>query len=120
MGGQLQTVLAGGTLADLGPAPGDGRLQQRDVLLDRVMTYLSIAWGIRLAGGTPIQPPNLAHMALDVGRRHPQREAFRQIREALDLPAFGPLGLGGLALAATIAATPNVARPAPIAVWPGR
>ena len=109
MGGQLERLLAGEPLADLGPAPGSGRLQQRDVRLDRVATYLAIAWGIRMAGGTLDDEPNLAHMALDVGRRHRDRDIFQQIREALALPAFGPLGLGGLALAATIAATPAVA-----------
>jgi predicted TIM-barrel fold metal-dependent hydrolase len=108
VGGQLERLLAGEALADLGPAPGAGRLQRRDVLLDRVTNYLAIAWGITLAGGTPVEPPSLAHMALDVGPHHPQRDAFAEIREALDLPPFGPLGLGGLALAATIAATANV------------
>ena len=53
--------------------------------------------------------PSLAQMALAVGPRHPQRDTFDEIGEALDLPAFGPLGLGGLTLAATIAAAANVA-----------
>jgi predicted TIM-barrel fold metal-dependent hydrolase len=108
MGGQLKRLLAGEPLADLGPALGAGGLQRRDVLLDRVTNYLAIAWGITLAGGTPAERPSLPHMALDVGPRHRQRETFDEIRDALDLPPFGPLGLGGITLAATIAATANV------------
>jgi hypothetical protein len=107
MGQQLDHLLAGEPLADLGPAPETGRTQQRDVLLDRVSNYLAILWGVTLAGGTLPERPSLAHMALDVGPRHPQRATFDEIREALDLPPFGPLGLGGLALAATIAVTAN-------------
>ncbi len=107
MGGQLERLLAGEPVADLGPAAGTARLPQHDVLLDRVTTYLAIAWGIRMAGGTADEQPSLPRMALDVGPQHPQRDTFHQIRDALDLPTFGPLDLGGLALAATIAATPN-------------
>lgn len=108
MGGQLEHLLALEPLADLGPAPGAGRLQRRDVLLDRVTNYLAIAWGVTLAGGTLAERPSLAQMALAVGPRHPQRDTFDEIRHALDLPPFGPLGLGGITLAATIAATANV------------
>lgn len=107
MGGQLERLLAGEPLADLGPAPGSGRLHHH-VLLDRVACYLAVGWGSAMAGGTVDGPHSLVRMALDVGPRHPQRDTFRQIGAALDLPAFGPLGLGGLALAAAIAATPNV------------
>ena len=105
MGGQLERLLIGEPLADLGPAPGGARLQPRDVLLDRVATYLAAAWGATLAGGNPYERSSLTRMALDVSPRHPQHDSFHQISQALDLPTFGPLGLGGLALAATIAAT---------------
>lgn len=46
MGGQPKRLLAAEPVADLGPALASGRLQQRDVLLDRFCTYLAIAWGI--------------------------------------------------------------------------
>ena len=105
MGGQLERLLGGNPLADLGPPPGSTSLQFRDVLLDRVATYLAAAWGTTLAGGNPDEMPSLTRMALNVGPRHPQHDTFHQISQALDLPTFGPRGLGGLALAATIAAS---------------
>ncbi|HVF77661.1 MAG TPA: amidohydrolase family protein [Solirubrobacteraceae bacterium] len=109
MGEQLDRLLAGEPLDDYGPGPGAGRLR-RDVLLERVSTYLSYGWGIALAGGTIDSPHSLARTALDVSARHPLRETFDEIRLALDLPPIGPLGLGGLAIAATLAATSDLDR----------
>ncbi len=107
MGGQLERLLSGDSLADHGPAPGGDRLE-RDVLLDRVAGYLNIAWGIGMAGGMQAAPHSLMAMALDVGSRHPRRETFDQIAAALELPPFGPRGMGTIAIAAAIAATPGV------------
>ncbi len=107
MGGQLERLLDGGCLLDLGPAPGSAGLE-RDVLLDRVTTYIAVVWGSALAGGSLEDPLALVRMALAVGRRHASREICDAIGEALALPPIGPQGLAGLAIAATIAATPKV------------
>lgn len=110
MGGQLARLLEGEPLADLGPAPGSARLE-RDVLLDRVVTYLAAVWGGALAGAPADEVVALARMALAVGRDDPRRETCDAVVAALDLPPIGPQGLAGLAIAATIAATPNLELP---------
>ena len=101
------SLLAGQPLTDVGPAPGSGHLE-RDVLLARVGGYLDIAWGMGLAGQLDDPSRALLVMALNVAPRHPRRETFADIAAALELPPFGPLGMGAVALAATIAATPGV------------
>jgi uncharacterized protein len=106
MGGQLARLLAGEPLVDAGPAPGAAHLE-RDVLIDRVGGYLDIQWGLSMAGAAAAAPKGLIQMALDVAAHDPRRDIFDEITAALALPPFGPRGNGGLALAATIAATPD-------------
>ena len=110
MGGQLERLFAGETLADLGPSPGSGGLQ-RDLLFDRAMTYLAAAWGSAMAGGTAQEPLELARMALEVDASHPDREICDAAIQALDMPTNAPGGLGGMAIAAAIVATPQVPVP---------
>jgi len=107
MGGQLERLLAGQPLTDVGPAPGSGHLE-RDVLLARVGGYLDIAWGMGMAGQLDDPSRALLVMALNVAPQHPRRETFADIAAALELAPFGPLGMGAVALAAAIAATPGV------------
>jgi Tat protein secretion system quality control protein TatD with DNase activity len=108
MGEQLTRLLTHQRLATLGPAPGSARLQH-DIQLDRVLTYVAAAWGATMVRGTPEEPLSLARGALAVSPRHPHHHTFAQIADALDLPPIGPYGLGGVALAATLAAT-SIAR----------
>ena len=107
MGGQLRRLLAREELADLGLPPGIPALH-RDVPFDRAITYLAAAWGNATAGGTGQELLELARMALEVGPSHPHRETCDAAIEALDMPANGPRGLDGIAIAAAIAATPQV------------
>jgi hypothetical protein len=108
MGGQLERILAGEVLADLGPAPGIGSLK-RHVLLDRVLTYFAAAWGNAMAGGTAQQPLELARMALAVPGSSRDAEICAAASEALEMPASDKLqGLAGVAVAATLVATPEV------------
>lgn len=107
MGTQLERLLAGEILVDLGPAPGSARLH-RDVVMERATTYLAAAWGNAMAGGTAQEPLELARMALEVAPSDPRRALCDAAIEALDTPPSGPLGLSGLAIAAALAATPDV------------
>ena len=111
MGGQLERILAGEAFADLGPAPGPETLK-RHVLLDRVLIYLAAAWGNVMAGGTAQEPLELARMALAVHGSHREAEICAAAYEALDMPPGSSLqGLAGLAIAATLVATPEVEVP---------
>lgn len=107
MGEQMHRVLAGEALVDAGPAPGQERLG-RHLLLDRVLTYLAAAWGAALSGGTPAEPLALARMALDADAGNVHRRVFEAAREAFDLQIPGLQGLGGVAIAACLVATPSV------------
>ena len=91
MGGQLERLLAGQALTDVGPPPGSRHLE-RDVLLARVGGYLDIAWGMGIAGRLhdPSRAPLV--MAPNVAPRHPRRETSADIAAALELPPFGPWG----------------------------
>jgi uncharacterized protein len=107
MGGQLERLLAGQPLADLGPAPGGAHIE-RDLLLDRVTGYLAVAWGSAMAGGAMEEPMRLVRNTLALSPEHPHRETLADIHEAMVLPPITPGGLAGFALAATLAATPGV------------
>lgn len=108
MGAQLERVLAGDPLLDLGPPPRETAISS-DVTLERATTYLAAVWGSVMAGGSGEEPMALARMALRVGDSHPHREACRAALEALGTSGPELMGLGGLAIAATILATPGVA-----------
>ena len=121
MGGQLIRLLAGEDAADLGPAPGTGRLGG-DPLLERVHTFLVAALGQAFVGVEPKETLALATLACDVGDDAPQAELcawiVALIEERADYqpggperpPRFAP-GLPLLVLAATLARTPDVPLP---------
>jgi predicted TIM-barrel fold metal-dependent hydrolase len=107
MGGQLDRVLAGEPIADLGPALGSERLR-RDPLLDRVTTYLAATWGAALTSGDPAEPLALARTALRVDGSHPHHEICRAALQALDTPTDGLGGVASVAIAACLIATPGI------------
>ena len=110
MGGQLRRLLAGEPLADLGPAPGQD-VKRRDVRLDRVTSYLAAAWGCAMAGAPPAPALALALQALALPGDDPLAPVAAAIAELLHGPPCGPMGLGPLAVAAALAATPHVGLP---------
>ncbi len=109
-GGQLERLLAGEDAQDLGPAPGPEALAS-NVLLGRVASYLTVALGQAIAGIAPHEPLALARMALDVPADEPEAPACAAIAQLLTAPPFGPRGVGGLIVAATVAQTAGVPLP---------
>ncbi len=108
MGGQLERVLAGEPLADLGPPIGSAGLRH-DPLLARVTTYLAAAWGAARTGGDPAEPVALARRALRVDDAHPHHSVCGAALQALDAPTAALGGAAGVAIAACLVATPHVA-----------
>jgi len=71
-GGQLERVLAGDDLLDLGPAPGAGRLGGRVLSFERVISYLSAAVQMTFRQGDGSEAMALARLACQapVGAQH--------------------------------------------------
>jgi predicted TIM-barrel fold metal-dependent hydrolase len=118
-GGQTRRLLAGEAPLDLGPAPGPAA--DRDLLLDRVWTFLVHATGQALHGIQPTEALDLARLACEVGEGVPQEPACRAVLALLDgaedLPPdpdrpsrFMPV-LPRLVLAGLLVRTPGVAVP---------
>ncbi|HEY6762219.1 MAG TPA: amidohydrolase family protein [Baekduia sp.] len=61
-GGQLERVVSGGELMDMGPAPGDGALGRRVLAYERVISYLTGAVHMVFRGGEPTEPLALARL----------------------------------------------------------
>ena len=122
MGGQIERLLAGEEPADLGPAPGNAGLS-RDPLLERVHTFLLGALGQLFAGQDAHELLALATLACDLEDDQPHADVARWIADVVARrgdfvpggperpPRFGP-GLPFVALAATLARTPDVPLPA--------
>ena len=64
-GGTLRLVLDGEPAPDLGPAPGLGRLAQRDLGFERVLSYLTTACQMSFRGGDPAEALSLAALACE-------------------------------------------------------
>jgi predicted TIM-barrel fold metal-dependent hydrolase len=62
-GAQLQRVVAGEDLLDLGPAPGTDGLGPRVLGFERAVSYLTAAVQITFRGGDPTEPLALARLA---------------------------------------------------------
>jgi predicted TIM-barrel fold metal-dependent hydrolase len=62
-GGQLERVLAGDELLDLGPAAGVGNLGGRVLSFERVISYLAAAVQMTFRQGEPAEPLALARLA---------------------------------------------------------
>lgn len=82
-GGQLERVLSGAALADLGPAPGAGRLGARVLSFERVISYVSAAVQMTFREGDATEAFALARLACQApdGAQHRAtlREADRLI-----------------------------------------
>jgi len=62
-GGQIERVLAGEELLDLGPAAGAGNLGVRVLNFERVISYVATAVQLTFAQGDPTQAFALARLA---------------------------------------------------------
>jgi predicted TIM-barrel fold metal-dependent hydrolase len=83
-GGTIARVLDGLPQEDLGPPPGPPRAPL-DLLLERVVSNLSAAFG-RLAGATDAtEPVALARLSCAVGTDGPLEDVFAAILRSLDL-----------------------------------
>ena len=118
-GGQTRRLLDGEAPLDLGPAvhsaPG------RDLLLDRIWTFLVHATGQALQGVHPVEAIDLTRLACEVGDEAPQAPVCRAVLALLedteDLPPdpdrpsrFMPV-LPRLVLAGLVVRTPSVPLP---------
>ena len=118
-GGQLERLLRGEPPAEQGPAPGPSRLSS-DPILARIGYYLTWASALSVGGGDAAEFLDLARLACVVGDGAPQANLCRSIAELIDSALASPQGedlparfvrLHLLAVAATLAATPDVGAP---------
>jgi len=121
LGGQIERLLNGGPLLDLGSPNGNGTAQI-DLLLERVSSCLVFTVGPAFGGVPPLVSEGLAlaRLACEVGEEAPQAEVCRAVLELLD--EFDEMGgaetakrgtpqLGLIILALCVARTGNVAIP---------
>jgi predicted TIM-barrel fold metal-dependent hydrolase len=120
-GAQIERLLAGEAPAELGPAPGRERLAQ-DMLVERVTTWLAVAFGRLMAGDAAEEPVELARLACRVPNEEPSAGVLATINDLLagyaDRPAppgsprpYDPVAVLPLILAAVLARTPDVRAP---------
>ncbi len=122
-GGQLERLLAGSELADLGPAPATPA-RTPGPLLERVHTLLVAAAARLAAGYPPGEYLELARLACELPADHPDGAAAGSVRElidrygahvATDPPRRGPRtpGVHLIFVAAAVARTPWLPLPPP-------
>lgn len=119
-GGQLERLLSGEEPADLGPAAGDAVMEQ-DLLLGRVATFLTAAFGRMVQGQAADEQLALARLACQMPPGTPQEPVCRSVLALLDrLPPEGfpdeasiPFqpGVHALSVALIVARTPAVGLP---------
>ena len=108
MGAQFERLLAGEAPLELGPAPGDRRLE-RDLRLDRACAGLGVTWAFQMSGGPMgAVARRLTDAVLALPAGDPMRPVADAAREALDLPPAGRNRAGGLPIAMALLATPGV------------
>jgi predicted TIM-barrel fold metal-dependent hydrolase len=78
-GAQLERVLSGEDLLDLGPAPGTGRLGPRVLGFERAIGYLTAAVLLTFRGGEPRETYALARLACQAQAEAPYYDALRQV-----------------------------------------
>jgi predicted TIM-barrel fold metal-dependent hydrolase len=121
MGGQLERLLDGEPLLDLGSPNGNGTVEI-DLLLERVASCLVFTVGPAFGGVPPLVAEGiaLARLACEVGDEAPQAETCRAVLELLDqfdemggaeTARRGTLQLGLIILALCIARTGSVPIP---------
>ena len=126
MGGQTARLVSGERALELGAAPGSETIP-RDILLERVHTYLTTALGRMLVRQGGEEYLALARLACEVGDDAPQAPVCRSVLALLDrfdryrdelLPGGEPgraprfPGLHLILIAAVVALTPDVTLPA--------
>ena len=118
---QLERILAREDLDDLGPAPGRERLAS-DLLVERVSSWLMVAFGRLVAGGLAEEPVALARLACRVPDDDPNARVLAVIADLLagyeDLPPepgspreFNFAAILPIMLAVVLARTPDVPAP---------
>jgi uncharacterized protein len=90
-GAQLERVLAGEELLDLGPAPGTDRLGPRVLGFERAVAYLTAAVHMTFRGGDPTEALALARLACQAGAEAPFAGRLREV-DALIARAQRALG----------------------------
>jgi predicted TIM-barrel fold metal-dependent hydrolase len=78
-GAQLERVVAGEDLLDLGPAPGTGALGPRVLGFERAIGYLTAAVQMTFRGGDPTEPYALARLACQVQGEPPFAAQLRAV-----------------------------------------
>jgi predicted TIM-barrel fold metal-dependent hydrolase len=78
-GAQLERVLGGDELLDLGPAPGTDGLGPRVLGLERAVAYLTAAVQSTFRAGDPTEPLALARLACQVRGEAPHAEVLRAV-----------------------------------------
>jgi uncharacterized protein len=122
-GGQLRRLLAREEPLDLGPPPGESRLEL-DPVLDRVYGYLMSAIGRMMAGDEASEVLALASLACEVGDDAPQAPICSSILALLEerqryaaaghedgRPARFARGIHLIVVAAGVSRTPDVPLP---------
>jgi hypothetical protein len=84
-GAQLERVVAGEDLLDLGRAPGTGGLGPRVLGFERAVSYLTAAAQMTFRGSDPTEPLSLARLACQA---QAEREHYAALREVDDLIAI--------------------------------
>ena len=79
VGAQLERVVAGEELLDLGPAPGTGALGPRVLGFERAIGYLTAAVQMTFRGGDPTEPYALARLACQVQGEPPYAAQLREV-----------------------------------------
>ncbi|MCW3002423.1 MAG: amidohydrolase family protein [Conexibacter sp.] len=78
-GAQLERVLAGDDLLDLGPAPGTAGLGPRVLGFERAISYITAAAQMTFRGGDPTEPLALARLACQAQAEAEHYDALRAV-----------------------------------------
>lgn len=117
-GGQLERLLAGRELADLGPAPGPPAARPA-LAADRALSHLTAAISRAFVLADPTEPLALARLACDVPPANDDRPLLEWVAKLVAIAEFANTEAAGLAAvvipalgAAIVAGTPGVGAPA--------
>ena len=110
-GGQLETLLAGDTAVDAGPAPGMAGVFPIPPIESRLATLLAAAGGCMLGGGDPAQMLELAELAAGTDGSASGNGSGPFVAELIEEAGSGSTEAPwALAMALTLVVTPGVER----------